>query len=115
MRKRTLYKRATDTWQLSGKSDRVSHFGLGLISNNGVPGNDAFTKILLHMDGSNGGTTFTDVNAGGVSNTWSALSDAVNDNGCCKFGPSSLNSGAGGFGYRLPQSQRSIRHWRFHS
>ena len=76
----------------------MSHFGLGLISSNGVPGNDAFTKILLHMDGSNGGTTFTDVNAGGVSNTWSALSDAVTTTAAAKFGPSSLNSGAGGFG-----------------
>jgi hypothetical protein len=76
----------------------MTRFGAGFIGGLSTPGNDAFTKILLHMDGSNGGTTFTDVNAGGVSNTWSALSDAVTTTAAAKFGPSSLNSGAGGFG-----------------
>ena len=76
----------------------MTRFGSGFIGGLSTPGNDAFTKILLHMDGSNGGTTFTDVNAAGVSNTWSALSDAVTTTAAAKFGPSSFNSGAGGFG-----------------
>ena len=67
----------------------MSHFGLGLISSNGTPGNDAFTKILLHMDGSNGGTTFTDVNAGGSAHTWTPTS-ATTSTSSAKFGPSSL-------------------------
>ena len=73
----------------------MSHFGLGLISSAGVPGNDAFTKILLHMDGSNGGTTFTDVNAGGSSHTWTP-SSATTSTAAAKFGPSSM-LGSGGY------------------
>ena len=72
----------------------MSHFGLGLISGNGVPGNDAFTKILLHMDGSNGGTTFTDVNAGGSSHTWTPT-NATTGTAAAKFGPSSMLGSAG--------------------
>ena len=34
---------------------------------NDYTGNDQFTKILLHMDGANGATTFPDTNAGGVA------------------------------------------------
>jgi len=72
----------------------MSHFGLGLISSAGVPGNDAFTKILLHMDGSNGGTTFTDVNAGGSSHVWTAT-NATTSTTAAKFGPSSMLGAAG--------------------
>ncbi|EKS37759.1 hypothetical protein HMPREF9696_01709 [Afipia clevelandensis ATCC 49720] len=60
----------------------------------GVPGNDAFTKILLHMDGSNGGTTFTDVNAGGSSNTWTP-SSATTSTSAAKFGPSAMLGATG--------------------
>lgn len=35
----------------------------------GVGGNDANTKLLLHFDGSNGGTTFTDSSTGAISPT----------------------------------------------
>lgn len=72
----------------------MSHFGLGLISSPGVPGNDAFTKILLHMDGSNGGTTFTDVNAGGSSHTWTP-SSATTSTSAAKFGPSAMLGSTG--------------------
>ena len=80
----------------------MSHFGLGLISSNGVPGNDAFTKALLHFDGTNGSTTFTDVNGSGLSNSWSAVSDGVISTSSPKFGTGSLLSGAGGFGISTP-------------
>lgn len=72
----------------------MSHFGLGLISSPGVPGNDAFTKILLHMDGSNGGTTFTDVNAGGSPHTWTP-SSATTSASAAKFGPTSMLTASG--------------------
>lgn len=72
----------------------MSHFGLGLISSIGVPGNDAFTKILLHMDGSNGGTVFADVNAGGSSHTWTPT-NATTSTSAAKFGPSSMLGAAG--------------------
>lgn len=72
----------------------MSRFGLGFVSASGTPGNDAFTKILLHFDGTNGSTTFTDVNAAGVSNTWSAVSNSTLSTSNAQFGPSSLSTGA---------------------
>lgn len=76
------------------KPRAVSHFGLGLISSAGVPGNDAFTKILLHMDGSNGGTTFTDVAAGGSAHTWTPT-NATTSTASAKFGPTSMLTASG--------------------
>ncbi len=73
----------------------MSRFGLGFISGDGVPGNDAFTKILLHMDGSNGGTTFTDVNAGGSAHTWSPV-NATTSTANKEFGTAALLT-AGGY------------------
>ncbi len=72
----------------------MSHFGLGLIAGQGTPGNDSFTKILLHMDGSNGGTTFTDSNLGGSAHTWTP-SSATTSTAVAKFGPSSMLGAAG--------------------
>lgn len=69
----------------------MSRFGLGFTG--GLSGNDAFTKILLHMDGSNGGTAFTDSNIGGSAHSWIAHS-ATTDTGTVKFGTASLNCGA---------------------
>ena len=73
----------------------MSHFSLGYISGGGIPGNDAFTKVLLHLDGLNGGTTFSDVNAAAVANSWSAVSDAALTTASAKFGPSCLLNGSG--------------------
>lgn len=72
----------------------MSHFGLGLISSNGTPGNDAFTKVLLHMDGSNGGTTFTDVAAGGSAKTWTPT-NATTSTAAAKFGATSMLTASG--------------------
>lgn len=72
----------------------MSHFSLGYVSGGGIPGNDAFTKMLLHMDGSNGGTTFTDVAVGGALKTW-APTNAVTSTASAKFGPSSMLTTAG--------------------
>lgn len=59
-------------------------------------GNDTFTKILLHMDGVNGGTTFTDINAGGSVHTWTAHT-ATTDTSLFKFGVSAGNFGTTGW------------------
>lgn len=72
----------------------MSRFGLGFIGAGGTPGNDAFTKILLHMDGSNGGTTFTDANIGGSAHTWTPT-NATTRTSNSKFGSASLLTAAG--------------------
>lgn len=57
-------------------------------------GNDAYTKIMLHMEGANGGTTFIDTAYGQKSaHTWTA-SSATTNTGTVKFGTASLNTGA---------------------
>lgn len=61
-----------------------------------MPGNDSYTKVLLHMDGSNGGTTFTDSNAGGAAKTWTATT-AVTNTGAFEFGTASMNCGSTGW------------------
>lgn len=52
-------------------------------------GNDAFTKILLHMNGTDASTTFTDNNAGGSAHTWTAVGNAQLDTALIKFGTAS--------------------------
>lgn len=52
-------------------------------------GNDAFTKVLLHMDGADTSTTFTDDNAGGSAHTWTAAGNAQIDTAQSKFGGAS--------------------------
>lgn len=49
-------------------------------------GNDSFTKILLHMDGADTSTTFTDDNAGGSAHTWTANGNAQIDTAISQFG-----------------------------
>lgn len=71
----------------------MSRFGLGFVGADSPSGNDAFTKILLHMDGSNGGTTFTDSNLGGSAHTWTASSATTSTSGP-KFGTAAFLSTA---------------------
>lgn len=54
-------------------------------------GNDQYTKILLHMDGANGGTVFTDSNAGGSAHTWTATQATTVTSGQ-KFGTAIMQS-----------------------
>lgn len=72
----------------------MTRFGFGYLSSGGTPGNDSFTKILLHMDGSNGGTSFPDVNAGGSAHTWTPT-NATTSTSSSKFGTSSMLGAAG--------------------
>lgn len=53
-----------------------------------IGGNDIYTKILLHMNGSDGGTVFTDSNIGGAAHTWTAT-NAVTSTTTPKFGTAS--------------------------
>ena len=53
------------------------------IARNGF-GNDKYTKLLLHMDGTNGGTTFTDSSAG--NKTASLYGGVQTETGTKKFG-----------------------------
>jgi len=62
---------------------------------NCIAGNDSFTKILLHMDGANGGTSFPDVNAGGSAHTWTVTSPGTTSTGQIKFGTASMLGGGG--------------------
>lgn len=52
----------------------------------GVPGNDSYTTVLLHMDGADASTTFTDDNAGGSAKTWTVAGNAQIDTAASKFG-----------------------------
>lgn len=59
--------------------------------NAGSTGNDSFTKVLLHLNGTNGSTTITDDNAGGSAKTWTANGSAVLDTAEKEFGSASAN------------------------
>lgn len=64
-----------------------------------MAGNDGYTKVLLHLDGSNGGTTFTDSCAGATAHTFTRTGSVANtDTSQAKFGASSLrvNTANGG-------------------
>ena len=52
-------------------------------------GNDSFTRVLLHLNGSDGSTTITDDNAGGSAHTWTAAGNARIDTAQSKFGGAS--------------------------
>jgi hypothetical protein len=61
-------------------------------------GNDSFTKILLHLNGTNASTTFPDTNTGGSAHTWTAAGNAQITTGDYKFGGSSaLFDGVGDY------------------
>lgn len=56
--------------------------------------NDHFTRVMLHFDGANGSAVFTDDNAAGINNVWTASGSQVLTTASKKFGSASLNSGA---------------------
>ena len=57
--------------------------------------NDIYTKIMLHLDGSNGGVIFTDDAAGGsVAHTWSPVNATIST-AASKFGGSSMLTAVG--------------------
>ncbi len=55
----------------------------------GFAGNDPFTKVLMHCDGTDASTTFTDTNFGGAAKVWTAAGNAQIDTAQSKFGGAS--------------------------
>jgi hypothetical protein len=77
-------------------------------------GNDSFTKILLHMDGANTSTTFTDSNSGGSAHTWTAAGNAQISTATYKFGGASgLFDGTGDFHHHARLGRLHARHGDF--
>lgn len=63
-----------------------------------VFGNDSFTKVLLHFNGTDGSTTIIDDNAGGSAHTWTANGNAQIDTAQFAFGGASgLFDGTGDY------------------
>lgn len=79
--------------QTSAQIPNVKIVGFGTHST-GIGGNDACTKILLTTDGSNGGTSFPDTNAGGSAHTWTATT-ATTSTASVKFGTAAFLGGPG--------------------
>lgn len=63
---------------------------LGALTQPLAAGNDSSTKVLLHFDGSDAGTTITDSNSGGSAHTWTAAGNANTDTAQSKWGGTSL-------------------------
>lgn len=64
-----------------------------LVRTGGIGGNDANTMLLLHCDGANNGTTFTDSSS--HARTVTVNGSAVTDTGTAKFGSASAKFGGG--------------------
>jgi hypothetical protein len=65
-------------------------FGSAAYTGISPSGNDSNTKVLLHMDGADASTTFTDFNDGGGAHAWTARGNAQVDTADSKFGGASL-------------------------
>ena len=66
---------------------------MGLVINPyslGSLGNDGYTKVLLHGDGTDTSTTITDSNVGGSAHAWTARGNAQIDTADSKFGGASI-------------------------
>src|SRR5262245_189864 len=73
-------------------------FGQTSLMLNPISGNDFFTRILLHCDGADASTTFTEVAVGGAAHTWTTNGNAQVDTAQSKFGGASmLLDGVGDF------------------
>jgi hypothetical protein len=66
-------------------------------SGSSIPGNDAFTKILMHFD-----NNLSDVNAGGSAHSWTNVGTSFTTNS--KFGTHALDCGAGAGYITTPDS-----------
>jgi hypothetical protein len=72
--------------------------GYLVVSGLGDMGNDSYTKVLLHFDGVDASTTFTDSNRGGSAHTWTAAGNAQIDTAQSVFGGASgLFDGVGDY------------------
>lgn len=85
----TWWKDDASTGTFSSGAIAFSDFYSTRVSAPGYPGNDSYTKLLLHMDGSNGSTTFTDSCAGATPHTMTASGGAQISTAQSKFGAAS--------------------------
>jgi len=73
-------------------------YPVGFYTNSAIGGNDANTLLLMHMDGSNGGTSFPDSSAS--ARTVNAVGGtATTSTGTVKYGTASFSTGAAGVNY----------------
>ncbi len=63
--------------------------GFGAGGDAGIGGNDSFTKLLLHCDGADASTSFSDVSVGGAHGAATVGGNAQVDTGQSKFGGAS--------------------------
>ena len=77
-------------WSANVRAGDQIMFGTADYTGTTPSGNDSFTKVLLHMNGADASTTFTDTNAGGAAHTWTARGNAQVDTADKKFGTASL-------------------------
>lgn len=74
------------------KSVLSSTAAIAATINSPASGNDSFTTVLLHMDGSDDGTVFTDSNVGGSAHTWTAHGNCKTKTTQSKFGGASCRN-----------------------
>lgn len=80
--------------------------GLVIPRARGIGGNDAYTSVLLHFDGSDGSTSFVDSSSNGLSIT--ASGNAQIDNAQSKFGGTSLLLDGTGDYAQMPASSTPL-------
>ena len=76
-----------------GKASALTSSNLGKVGNT-IMGYDSYTKLLLHMDGSNGSTTFTD---SALSRSFTAYGNAQITTADGKFNQSAYFDGTGDY------------------
>lgn len=79
------------------KNDAI--FPFPFFVNKQQTGNDANTLLLLHMDGTNGSTTFTDSSASALTITRQGSAQLATSTPSPKFGTASCNLNTGGFSW----------------
>lgn len=88
--------KATDGIGSSTGLDTTHVAASGFVQPVANAGNDAFTKILLHMDGTNGSSTFTDSNFGASAHVWTAHTATIST-AQSEFGGASASFSATGW------------------
>ena len=69
-----------------------------------MPGNDEYTKLLIHSNTTDGSTTFVDSSVGGSTHTITANGDVHHETDQAKFGASSIQFDGTGDFFSIPSS-----------
>ncbi len=75
----------------------MSRFAFGTSGTGGVPGNDVYTKVLLHFDGINGGSTFENSSVGNPTGNWGRAGSCTTITTSSKFGPACYQGAASSY------------------